>query len=38
LTVNQMAYLARAFRRPSRLFHDKEPGQRRHNDIAGKPH
>ena len=41
LTVNQMAYLARAFRRPSRLFQkqaDKEPGQRRNNDIAGKPH
>jgi hypothetical protein len=41
LTVNQMAYLAGAFRRPSRLFQkqaEKEPGQRRHNDIAGKPH
>jgi hypothetical protein len=39
LTVNQIAYLARAFRR--RLFEkqaDKEPGQRRHNDSAGKPH
>jgi hypothetical protein len=35
LTVNQMAYLA------GRLFQkqaDKEPGQRRHNDIAGRPH
>ena len=41
LTVNQMAYLARAFRRSSRLFQkqaDKEPSQRRHNDIAGKRH
>ena len=41
LTVNQMAYLAGVFRPPSRLFQkkaDKEPGQRRNNDIAGKPH
>jgi hypothetical protein len=41
LTVNQMAYLASVFGRSSGLFKkqaDKEPGQRRNNDIAGKPH
>ena len=41
LTVNQMAYLAGVFRPPSRLFQkkaDKEPGQRRNNDIASNPH
>jgi hypothetical protein len=41
LTVNQVAYVAGAFRRPSGLFQkqaDKEPSQRRNNDIAGKPH
>jgi hypothetical protein len=41
LTVNQMAYLAGVFGRSSGLFQkqaDKEPGQRRNNDIAGKPH
>jgi hypothetical protein len=41
LTVNQMAYLAGAFLRPSGLFQkqaDKEPSQSRNNDIAGKPH
>jgi hypothetical protein len=40
LTVNQMAYLAGAFGRSRGLFQkqaDKEPGQRRNNDIAGKP-
>jgi hypothetical protein len=40
LTVNQMAYLAGAFGRSSGLFQkqaDKEPGQRRNQDIAGKP-
>jgi hypothetical protein len=40
LAVNQMAYLAGAFGRPSGLFQkqaDKEPGQRRNNDVAGKP-
>ena len=40
LTVNQIAYLAGAFRRPSRLSQkeaDNEPSQRRHNDITGKP-
>jgi hypothetical protein len=41
LTVNQMAYLAGAFRRSNGLFQkqaDKEPSQRRNNNIAGKPH
>ena len=41
LTVNQMAYLASVFGRSSGLFKkqaDKEPGQRRNNDIAAKPH
>src|ERR1700692_2462333 len=41
LTVNQMAYLASVFGRSSGLFKkqaDKEPGERRNNDIAGKPH
>ena len=41
LTINQIAYLAGAFHRPSGLFQkqaDKEPSQRGNNDIAGKPH
>jgi hypothetical protein len=41
LTINQMAYLARAFHRSSRLFQkeaNKEPSQRRQNDIASKQH
>jgi hypothetical protein len=41
LTVHQMAYLAGVFGRSSGLFQkqtDKEPGQCRNNDIAGKPH
>jgi hypothetical protein len=41
LTVIQISYLAGAFRRPSGLVQkqaDKEPSQRRNNDIAGKPH
>jgi hypothetical protein len=36
-----MAYLAGVFRRPSGLFQkqaNKEPSQRRNNDVAGKPH
>jgi hypothetical protein len=40
LTVNQMAYLAGAFGRSNELFQkqaDKEPGQRRNHDVAGKP-
>ena len=40
LSVNQMAYLAGVFGRSSGLFQkhaDKEPGQRRDKDIAGKP-
>jgi hypothetical protein len=39
LTVNQMAYLAGAFRRSNGLFQkqaDKEPSQRRNNDVAGE--
>jgi hypothetical protein len=41
LTVNQMAYLAGVFFRSKGLFHkqaDKEPSQRRNNDIPGEPH
>jgi hypothetical protein len=41
LTINQMAYLAGVFRRPSGLFQNqanKEPSRRRNNDVAGKPH
>jgi hypothetical protein len=41
LTINQMAYLAHAFHRQSRLFQkqpNKEPSQRRRNDTASKPH
>jgi hypothetical protein len=41
LTVNQMAYLAGVFCRSKGLFQkqaDKEPSQRRHDDIAGEPH
>jgi hypothetical protein len=41
LTVSQMVYLAGVFRRPSGLFQkqaDKKPGQRRTNNVAGKPH
>jgi hypothetical protein len=41
LTINQMAYLAGVFRRPSGLFQkqaNKEPSHRRNNNVAGKPH
>jgi hypothetical protein len=41
LIVNQMAYLTGVFCRSKGLFQkqaDKEPSQRRHNDIAGEPH
>jgi hypothetical protein len=41
LTVNQVAYLAGAFRLPGALFQkqaDKGPSHRRNNDIARKPH
>jgi hypothetical protein len=41
LTINQMAYLAGVFRRPSGLFQkqaNKVPSRRRNNDVAGKPH
>jgi hypothetical protein len=40
LTVHQLAYLAGAFRRSKGLFQkqaDKEPSQRRNNNIAGEP-
>ena len=39
LTVNQMAYLAGAFLRSKGLSQkqaDKEPGQRRNNNVAGE--
>ena len=39
LTVNQLAYLAGAFRRSKGLFQkqaDNEPSGRRYNDIAGE--
>jgi hypothetical protein len=38
LTINQMAYLAGVFRRPSGLFQkqaNKVPSRRRNNDVAG---
>ena len=41
LTVNQMAYLAGALWRSKGLFQkqaDKEPGQRRNENIAGERH
>src|ERR1700674_3195536 len=40
LTVNQLAYLVGAFRRSKGLFQnqaDKDPSQRRNNNIAGEP-
>jgi hypothetical protein len=39
LTANQMAYVAGAFLRSKGLFQkqaDKEPGQRRNNNVAGE--
>jgi len=41
LTVNEMAYLAGAWRRSNGLIQkqaDNEPGQCRNNNIAGEPH
>src|SRR5216683_7269397 len=41
LTVNQMAYLAGAWRRSNGLIQkqaDNEPGQCRNNNIAGEPY